>query len=41
MHLNLKQSTAGPPAGNAMQQQERFDAFIRTAIGDQARNAPA
>ena len=28
MHLTLKQHTARPPAGNAIQQQERFDAFI-------------
>lgn len=28
MHLTLKQHTARPPASNAIQQQERFDAFI-------------
>jgi transposase InsO family protein len=28
MHLTLKQHTARPPAANALQQQERFDAFI-------------
>ena len=27
MHLTLKQETARPPASNAIQQQERFDAF--------------
>ncbi len=27
MHLTLKQETARPPAGNALQQQERFAAF--------------
>lgn len=27
MHLTLKQEAARPPAGNAIQQQERFDAF--------------
>ncbi|MGH8347620.1 MAG: IS481 family transposase, partial [Pseudomonas sp.] len=29
MHLTLKQETARPPAMNAIQQQERFEAFIR------------
>ncbi len=28
MHLTLKQETARPPAQNAIQQQERFDAFL-------------
>jgi transposase InsO family protein len=28
MHLTLKQETARPPRSNAIQQQERFDAFI-------------
>jgi len=28
MHLTLKQHTARPPASNAIQQQDRFDAFI-------------
>lgn len=29
MHLTLKQETARPPGMNALQQQERFDAFIQ------------
>jgi hypothetical protein len=28
MHLTLKQQTARPPAMNAIQQQERFEAFV-------------
>lgn len=28
MHLTLKKETARPPAANAVQQQERFDAFV-------------
>ncbi|MGY3510905.1 hypothetical protein ACVIQY_003880 [Bradyrhizobium sp. USDA 3051] len=29
MHLTLKKETTRPPGGNSLQQQERFDAFVR------------
>ena len=29
MHLTLKKETTRPPGSNSLQQQERFDAFVR------------
>jgi hypothetical protein len=29
MHLTLKKETTRPPGSNSLQQQDRFDAFVR------------
>jgi transposase InsO family protein len=41
MHLTLKQETARPPAQNAIQQQERFDAFLAEFNGERPHEALA
>jgi transposase InsO family protein len=41
MHLTLKQHTARPPAMNAIQQQERFDAFLDEFNTDRPHEALA
>ena len=39
MHLTLKRETTRPPGSNSLQQQERFDAFIREFNGERPHEA--
>src|SRR5260370_2050728 len=39
MHLTLKKETTRPPGSNSLQQQERFDAFVRALNAERPHEA--